>query len=75
MSQICSDEKKLTGDGIEACKDEIPWSSINKKIILINLSLILGNSSQTEVSSSTHCATSIEVSRSHAGHATYAANA
>lgn len=25
MSHICSDEKKLTGDGIEACKDEISW--------------------------------------------------
>lgn len=41
----------------------------------MNLSLILGNSAQTEVSSSTSCATPIEVSRSHAGHATYAADA
>lgn len=56
-------------------KMKFPDQALTKKIIFINLSLILGNSSQTEVSSSTHCATPIEVSRSHAGHATYAANA
>lgn len=25
MFYICSDEKKLIGDGIEVCKDEIFW--------------------------------------------------
>lgn len=55
-------------------KMKFPGSSISKNFILMNLSWISGNSTPTEVSSSTCYATPIAVTRGGANHATDAAN-